>query len=275
MENAQTYEAVLLGANSDKDVAVLAICCNDEFRALRWDSGVSAAAGDEVVAVGYPRGASDSVIATIGEVTEPDAVGHGFIRHTASLNPGNSGGPLFSAEGHVLGINTARSTGSGELVFYAVPYESIADEVTAWKSRLIVAATPTPTPAPVAYPPVEAGGSAYTVNEVRDPAPAGVFGVDEGKKLVAVDITQRGITQGTPYNPLYFSVQDTDGYVYDKSFFSADIEPTFGHGDLAAGQRVRGWVTFQVPQDAVLVSILAQAEIFGSKVLIADLTSEP
>ena len=48
---------------------------------------------------------------------------------------------------------------------------------------------------------------------MMDPAPAGIFGVDAGKRLVALDITQVGTSDdGDPYNSLYFEVQDSDGY---------------------------------------------------------------
>ena len=273
VEDSAEYEAVLLGANADKDVAVLAICCRDDFRVLPLDSSASPQVGDRVVAVGYPRAAADSVIATAGEVAEHDVLSrrHGFIRHTAAVNPGNSGGPLFSMDGDVLGINTARSVGSSELAFYAVPYDAIAEELDDWKSRLIVAATPTPTPVPVAYPPVEAGGSQYTVNRVLDPAPAGRR-LEDGKRAVAVDVTQLARRDDISYNALYFSLQDADGFVYRADFGVADVEPTLVTGALAAGQRVRGWVAFQVPESAVLVAVLAQPPGFSSpKVVIAEL----
>ena len=150
-------------------------------------------------------------------------------------------------------------------------------------------ATPTPEPAPTQAPTatptppsspveigttVEAGGSSYTLNEVKDPAPAGVFGVDAGKRLVALDITQVGISDdGDPYNPLYFAVQDTDGYVYVPGFADADVEPSFGSGELAAGQIVRGWVVFELPESARLVSVMADPEVFGARITITDSAS--
>ena len=104
--------------------------------------------------------------------------------------------------------------------------------------------TPTPESSPVAIgTTVEAGGSSYTLNEVMDPAPPGVFGVADGKRLIALDITQAGMSDGgSPYNPLSFAVQDADGYLYDSGFASAEVEPLFSSGDLAKGQVVRGWV---------------------------------
>ena len=137
-------------------------------------------------------------------------------------------------------------------------------------------ATPTPEPTPVAIgTTVEAGGSSYTLNEVKDPAPAGIFGVNEGKRLIALDITQVGISGGgDSYNPFYFAIQDTDGYVYTPGFADADVGPPFGSGELAADQIVRGWVVFELPESARLVSVLVNPEVFGARITIADLAQE-
>ena len=119
---------------------------------------------------------------------------------------------------------------------------------------------------------VEAGGSSYTLNEIRDPAPAGIFGVDAGKRLVALDITQVGMSdESDSYNALYFAVQDAEGYVYERSFSDAEVGPSLGSGKLAFGQIVRGWVVIEVPETARLVSVLAEAEVFDPRVTIADL----
>ncbi len=137
-------------------------------------------------------------------------------------------------------------------------------------------ATPTPEPTPVAIgTTVEAGGSSYTLNEVKDPAPAGIFGVNEGKRLIALDITQVGISGGgDSYNPFYFAIQDTDGYVYTPGFSDADVGPPFGSGKLSADQIVRGWVVFELPESARLVSVLVNPEVFGARITIADLAQE-
>ena len=152
VKNTKTYKATLLGYDADKDVAVLSICCSSAFNALAWDSGASADVGEQIVAVGYPRSSSPQVIATIGEIkNDPRGTSRGFIAHDAPLNPGNSGSPLFSKGGKVLGINTAVST-TKEGIGYAVPYSAVADKVADWKSRLIVAGKPWPTPTPTPVP---------------------------------------------------------------------------------------------------------------------------
>ena len=139
VSNSHTYEALVLGWDADRDVAVLAICCSDSFTALSWDEELPNV-GVDVVAVGYPRGGSDShVTATTGEVASHDDLSRrlDLIPHTAPLNPGNSGGPLFSIpDARVVGINTSR--GVTTLSFYAVPLQAIEEQIIKWRSQLVV-----------------------------------------------------------------------------------------------------------------------------------------
>ena len=269
IHNGQTYDALLLGWDAERDVAVLAICCAYDFVALPWEP-LTPSIGVQVVALGYPQ---TGFAVTIGEVVAPDATStrYGMIPHTAPLNPGNSGGPLFSMPGaKVVGINAAR--GNERLSFYAVPYQAIEESVKGWKSQLVILPAPSPTPT-IIFETVEAGGSSYTVNEIRDPAPV-EGSLDVGKRLVAVDITQVGLEDGVSYSSRNFSVQDSEGYVYDRSGYT-ELEPRFNSGELSAGQRVRGWVTFEVPELATLASIMVELNYSSPKVVIADLTRRP
>ena len=141
----------------------------------------------------------------------------------------------------------------------------------------LMSQTPPPAPTPPSSPvnigaTVEVGGSSYTLNEMIDPAPAGIFGVSEGRRLVALDITQVGTSSDSDsYNSLYFAVQDVEGYVYTPDLASADVAPRFGSGELASGQIVRGWVVFELPESAKLISVLVEPEVFGARTTIADL----
>ena len=262
------YKALLLGWDADRDVAVLAICCSFDFIALPWEP-VTPAVGTDVVAVGFSRSSTGGVTATTGAVAAPDdnSERHDFIHHSAPLNPGNSGGPLFSMpETKVLGINTAR--GTQILSFYAVPYQAIEEPMKEWRSHLVIAPAPTATPT-IIFGTVEAGENTYTMNEVRDPAPAS-YGLGVGERLVAIDVTLVALSDDSD-GPHFFSVQDSQGFVYESSG-SLDLQPRLRAGDLSKGQRVRGWVPFEVPEPAVLVSVLVRPGYSGSRVVIADLT---
>ena len=122
---------------------------------------------------------------------------------------------------------------------------------------------------------VKVGGSSYTLHEIMDPVPAGRNEAGEGRRLVALDITQEAIS------PLWvdlghFAVQDTDGYVYPQSYTHADVEPAFGSGAsrVEPGQIVRGWVTVELPESARLASVLAVRGAPDASESIADLFYE-
>ena len=245
------YEALLLGWDADRDVAVLAICCSADFVPIPWEP-VSPTPDLNVVAIGYPRGGTEEQTITVGEVVAADALSaqHEFIAHSAPLNPGNSGGPLFSMpEAKLLGVNTARSLQT--LTFYTVPYQAIAELIKEWRSKLVVRPLPTPEPES-SFDPVQVGGSIFTVNRVLDPASGSPTA---GMRLVSFDLTQEALLDDEPYNHWDFSVQDADSFMYGRSN-RGDAQPSFSIGTLSKGQKVRGWITFEVPASAMLESLL-------------------
>ena len=133
---------------------------------------------------------------------------------------------------------------------------------------------PTETPAPTIGSVVELGTSTYTVNAIMDPALARKYAqVPEGNRLIAVDITQVAVRDGTQHNLLLFHLQDTEGFVYEMNYIYSDIEPIFPIGELLRGQRVRGWVPYMIPATAKPALVLVSPKPFGVKYVIADLSS--
>ncbi len=131
------FEALLLGFDANLDVASLSICCSGDFFALPA-AEAPPMLGDDVVAVGYPRADAETVTATIGKVRGLGFVDlEGGILHDAPLNPGNSGGPLFSMDGKVLGINSG-TVDEGTATGVAVPYWAISGFLREWKSKIII-----------------------------------------------------------------------------------------------------------------------------------------
>jgi len=96
------------------DFAVLEVDCTC-LKPVKLGHSAPMQVGDFVLAIGHPFGLEWTV--TVGhldksEVKTEMAAGV-FLGHTAALNPGNSGGPLFNAAGEVVGINTWVFRGSG------------------------------------------------------------------------------------------------------------------------------------------------------------------
>ena len=160
--DSQTYKALLLGSDADKDIAVISICCDSNFAALAWGA-VTTTPGQKVIAIGYPGAVSRTATATLGEILDARSA---YIPHDAPLSPGNSGGPLLSMEGEVLGVNAYKSAGSSA-VFLAIPYQAISNDIEEWKSRLIVSASPTPTISSITISGFRTGTKYVTLEEGR------------------------------------------------------------------------------------------------------------
>jgi len=129
---------------------------------------------------------------------------------------------------------------------------------------------PSPGSGPAVGTVVEAGGSRYTVHSIQDPAPAGeYFGPDPGKRWVVVEVTQEALDKQDSGSPFDFTVQDKDGFIYDFDF--GEKEPEFQSRELGPGQRQRGFITFEVPEDAELVAVWVDADFPKPHTLIADL----
>ena len=133
--------ASITGVQPENDLAVLqAHKIPDDLSAATLRSTAGLSPGEQVVAVGYPFGigpsASSGVISGLGRTfrsPEGKQPMHNLIQFDAAANPGNSGGPLVTMEGEVIGIVTAIYNPNGQRSFvgigFAVPIENAAAAV--------------------------------------------------------------------------------------------------------------------------------------------------
>ena len=104
------YKAKVLGADPYMDIAVLKMETNEKFTTVKCGDSDKARVGDWAVAIGNPFGLGGTVTAGIISARNRDinlTRYDDFIQTDASINQGNSGGPLFNLKGEVIGINTA------------------------------------------------------------------------------------------------------------------------------------------------------------------------
>ena len=125
------YEARLMGYDQMNDVAVLKVDTTG-LEPVTIGSSDDLIVGDQVVAIGNPLGELTSSL-TVGYISAKDRTINtdgnliNMMQTDAAINPGNSGGPLFNMKGEVVGITTAKysgSTGSGasiEGIGFAIP----------------------------------------------------------------------------------------------------------------------------------------------------------
>ena len=134
-------EAVVMNTQPHNDLAVLrAKTIPDDLEAATMRSTADLAPGDRVMAVGFPFGigpsASEGIVSGLKrEFRSPDGrqMLSNLIQFDAAANPGNSGGPLVTMEGEVVGIVTAILNPSSQRTFigigFAVPIENAASAI--------------------------------------------------------------------------------------------------------------------------------------------------
>ena len=135
LKDDTSFTATVLGQDKKTDIAVLKIDPGEtKLTAVSFGDSDKLRVGDWVLAIGNPFGLGGTVTAGIVSARGRD-IGNGpyddFIQTDASINRGNSGGPLFNTDGEVIGINTAIFSQSGGSVGIGFAISSnLANRVT-------------------------------------------------------------------------------------------------------------------------------------------------
>ena len=122
------FNAKVIGADPLSDIAVLQIETKEKFTPVKFGNSDKARIGDWVIAIGNPFGLGGTV--TSGIISARNrSIGlsryEDYIQTDASINSGNSGGPLFDMNGDVIGINTAILGRSGSIgIGFSIPSNS-------------------------------------------------------------------------------------------------------------------------------------------------------
>ncbi len=124
----EEFKAKIIGKDPLSDIAVLQIEAEQKFIPVKFGDSDKSRIGDWVIAIGNPFGLGGTV--TSGIISARNrSIGlaryEDFIQTDASINQGNSGGPLFNMDGDVIGINTAILGQSGSIgIGFAIPSNS-------------------------------------------------------------------------------------------------------------------------------------------------------
>jgi len=130
MDNGSKWQAKLVGADPDTDLAVIRINApKDLLKVIPMGDSKDLKVGRKVLAIGNPFGLdrtlTTGIISSLGRKlrTEDGLVIDDVIQTDAAINPGNSGGPLLNSKGEIIGINSAifSPTGSSVGIGFAIP----------------------------------------------------------------------------------------------------------------------------------------------------------
>ena len=124
LQDDTNLKATIVGRDKKTDLALLKVETDKPLTAVEWGDSNKSRVGDWVVAIGNPFGLGGTVTAGIISARARD-INSGpyddYLQTDASINRGNSGGPMFNLEGEVIGVNTAIFSPSGGSVASASP----------------------------------------------------------------------------------------------------------------------------------------------------------
>jgi serine protease Do len=129
LSDGTEYPAKIVGRDTASDLAVLKISNGKPLPFVKFGDSRSARVGDWVIAIGNPFGlggtVTSGIISAVYRATGSYTAYDRYIQTDASINRGNSGGPLFDMRGQVIGINNAifSPTGGSVGIGFAIPAE--------------------------------------------------------------------------------------------------------------------------------------------------------
>ncbi len=127
LADGREFQAKLVGADADSDLAVLRIQAGERLPTAPLGTSADLLIGETVIAIGNPFGLSHTVttgvVSAVGRSLRGDERTYtDFVQTDASINPGNSGGPLSNIHGDVIGINAA-IYGKAQGIGFALPID--------------------------------------------------------------------------------------------------------------------------------------------------------
>jgi hypothetical protein len=164
-----------------------------------------------------------------------------------------------SAPGNITEVDvSAIQTAAVQTALAGVPAQAQATE-----EPVVAAPQPTDVPAPTETPQplpsedlcrvgeqCQANGIALTVLNVSKMDSISIFNPESGNTYLVLEVLIENVSRSedTPYNPMYFSLKDADGFEYSITMASPD--PSLKSGDLRKGDKARGFVSFEVKSNA-------------------------
>jgi len=139
--NGEKFPASIIGTDEETDLALLRLESNKPFPHVKFHSGPKTRIGDWVVAIGNPFGIGQStslgVISAIGRSRVDSGSYVDYIQTDATINRGNSGGPLFNLDGDVVGVNSAiySPTGASVGIAFVIPHGTAEDIIDSIRSE--------------------------------------------------------------------------------------------------------------------------------------------
>ena len=234
LHNGESYEAQIIGADSEKDVALIKIDATGLTPAKIGDSD-ALVVGEDTVAVGNPLGqlggtVTNGIVSALDREITIDGQTMNLLQTNAAINPGNSVGGLFNEKGELVGLVVAKSAGSDlEGLGFAIPINDVMEVVEQLKEFGYVTGKP------------YLGISLVDINTVQR---AMQYGVNRaGVYVMEVDRPECGLQAGD-------CITQINGFEVESSDDISDTIKAYSAGDTVEMTVIRNGETITV--DALL-----------------------
>lgn len=135
LTDQREFVAEVIAQDEERDLAVIKIPANDDLPLAPLGNSDQTEVGEWAIAIGNPFGLDRTVTVGVISATGRSKIGiadhSSFLQTDASINFGNSGGPLLNASGNVIGINTA-IIASGQGIGFAIPINTAKSIIRGW-----------------------------------------------------------------------------------------------------------------------------------------------
>lgn len=227
LHNGESYEAQIIGADSEKDVALIKIDATGLTPAKIGDSD-ALVVGEDTVAVGNPLGqlggtVTNGIVSALDREITIDGQTMNLLQTNAAINPGNSGGGLFNEKGELVGLVVAKSAGSDlEGLGFAIPINDVMEVVEQLKEFGYVTGKP------------YLGISLVDINTVQR---AMQYGVNQaGVYVMEVDRPECGLQAGD-------CITQINGFEVESSDDISDTIKAYSAGDTVEMTVIRNGET--------------------------------
>ena len=295
VNDAALHTGEIAGVDEVRNLALVRICCSEDFQTAPLGSVIAPPAGDTVFAMGYSLGGNRAVVAEteVAGIEFDSSTLRWLVRTRSPVDPDQLGGPLFTLDGRITGVNISEP-GSPASSGFAVSAATVLEDLPFLRmgrtAPLPSSPSPTATPIPIPQPLTQSvtefglgdlirlGDLVAVVLGWREPDLPVHIRPNPGKRYVAVDLALVNAGERDVSRLFYIRLKDSATRVYDPDRRWGEFArgaPLPGEGVISPGERIRSEVVFEAESDAEEMVLSFTLRTFSAQEALIALGPSP